>query len=395
MSFLSSQYQPSNGDQSSSNRNQSLSVFQPTFFEIMTAQRMISGLKSALRYVLVMAAQRNFRYLHFVSYYDEYFAMLQTMIERHFLYNFDSSFAEHLFGLKRIDSKQFTVSEMNQHQGKTSFLTNKQRNESLLCLVLIPYLKDKLENYYIDLKRDDILSSSEGIDNDSLVVPYETPSASNRSNSNTWKIIKRYFVKLWPYISTIYEGSHFVFMFLYLLKSNFKYHNPFMYLIGLCLKRTSPNEHLQHMKLMYTKRNNLVNSFKQRGGIIFGSLLGYIVNILYSLSDYSTHLLLAIAFLFKFFEWYFSNESSLVPKGNIVIPSPPEQPERAVGGLEVPTNPRHCPICKKERRNSTLLTVSGFVFCYKCIQSHLQTHQKCPITHIACTSSHLVKIFEN
>ncbi|EFC47216.1 predicted protein [Naegleria gruberi] len=369
-------------------------MFQPTFFEIMTQERMISGLKSALRYILSMAAQRNFRYLNILKYYDELFGILQLVIERHFLSNFDSSFAEHLFGLKRVDANQFTPD----NQSKPSFLTSKQRAQSLAYLVFVPYIKDKLENLYVDLRREHALSDiRNSTELDNSIIPSEMlqEESSNMGYHRFSKIVRTYFMKLWPYISTAYEGSHFFFMFLYLLKRDFKYHNPFMYLIGLCLKRLSPSEHVQHLSAMNIKRNNLIESFKKLGGNLFGSLFGYIIKFLYSISDYSTHLLLAIAFLFKFFEWYFNNESSLLTKGNIIIPPPPSQPERTPGGLEIPTNPRLCPLCKKERRNATLLTVSGFVFCYKCIQNHLISHSTCPITLSPCNKSHLVKIFEN
>jgi len=344
---------------------------------------MISGLKSALRYVLTMAAQRNFRYLPLVKYYDELFAVLQVMVERHFLHNFDCSFSEHLFGLKRVDPTAMEPS-------KVSFLSNRQRNLSLMCLVAVPYLKDKCESLYYEWKRQNqvLMLGGTDVDEDLNIDTEFTPT-------NGTEKFKFYFLKLWPYVSSLYEGSHFLFMFLYLLKKNFKYHNPFMYLIGLCLKRISPSDHIQHMKIMYSRRNRLVESLRKGGGVIFGNLMSYIVKILYSLSDYSTHLLLAIAFFFKFFEWYFNNESSLVSKSNNIIPSPPPQPERAVGGVEIPTNPRSCPLCKKERRNATLLTVSGFVFCYKCIQTHLSTSNSCPITRIPCSKEHLVKIFEN
>ncbi|GFR80424.1 peroxisome assembly protein 12 [Elysia marginata] len=53
-----------------------------------------------------------------------------------------------------------------------------------------------------------------------------------------------------------------------------------------------------------------------------------------------------------------------------------------------------CPLCMRVRANSTALSVSGYVFCYLCINEHVKKEKCCPITGYPATSEHLVKIYE-
>ena len=52
-----------------------------------------------------------------------------------------------------------------------------------------------------------------------------------------------------------------------------------------------------------------------------------------------------------------------------------------------------CPICRQRRENETALSVSGFVFCYKCILSYLKAHGVCPVTKLPAKTSNLVRLY--
>jgi len=41
-----------------------------------------------------------------------------------------------------------------------------------------------------------------------------------------------------------------------------------------------------------------------------------------------------------------------------------------------------CPVCKTRRKNETLVPISGYVYCYKCIVGHLRSNetQRLPVT---------------
>lgn len=52
-----------------------------------------------------------------------------------------------------------------------------------------------------------------------------------------------------------------------------------------------------------------------------------------------------------------------------------------------------CPICQKKRRIETVLSVSGYAFCYKCIMAHLSKNNRCPVTNNPATVDNLIRIY--
>lgn len=88
-------------------------------------------------------------------------------------------------------------------------------------------------------------------------------------------------------------------------------------------------------------------------------------------------------FFIKFLEWWYSPSSparalSAPPKG------PPIPPPRMLmphpRGKQVdPTNFGECPICRGPVQNATAAP-SGYVFCYRCIYTHVEKSANCPVT---------------
>lgn len=116
----------------------------------------------------------------------------------------------------------------------------------------------------------------------------------------------------------------------------------------------------------------------------------------HSFSDYSRGLLLLLVFFFKFLEWWHASENYLKPAvQKSSLPNPPAPPRRAAGGSDLPRDVKLCPLCGKERVNATVLSVSGFVFCYTCINRHVQTSKQCPISKIPATGAHLIRLYDN
>ena len=75
------------------------------------------------------------------------------------------------------------------------------------------------------------------------------------------------------------------------------------------------------------------------------------------------------------------------------IPPPPDKARRAEGGLAMPTDPTQCPICRSERSNPAA-NHTGYVFCYPCIFTYVQQHQRCPVTHITSSQDQIRKLYE-
>merc|ERR1712150_195525 len=93
-------------------------------------------------------------------------------------------------------------------------------------------------------------------------------------------------------------------------------------------------------------------------------------------------------FFLQFLDWWYSSDSSATSLTALPIPRPPTCDRLK----DVATTA--CPLCRRDRVNSTALAVSGFVFCYMCISEHISRERCCPVTGLPATQDHLVKIYQ-
>ncbi|XP_056648083.1 peroxisome assembly protein 12 isoform X2 [Diorhabda sublineata] len=54
-----------------------------------------------------------------------------------------------------------------------------------------------------------------------------------------------------------------------------------------------------------------------------------------------------------------------------------------------------CPLCLKSWTIPTVLQVSGYIFCFRCILRHLNEHQKCPVTSLPAKPLDIVRLYIN
>jgi peroxin-12 len=94
-------------------------------------------------------------------------------------------------------------------------------------------------------------------------------------------------------------------------------------------------------------------------------------------------------FFLQFIQWW--NESSTTTQtiSKMSIPEPPELDVNAHRYFNT------CPICLQDFQIATILRISGYVFCYKCITKHLKKHNFCPVTNYPATTDDLVRLFDN
>ncbi|PAV61221.1 hypothetical protein WR25_23239 isoform D [Diploscapter pachys] len=52
-----------------------------------------------------------------------------------------------------------------------------------------------------------------------------------------------------------------------------------------------------------------------------------------------------------------------------------------------------CPLCLKRRVNDTVLSVSGYVFCFNCIDTHVKRYNACPVTGLASNNQQLIRLY--
>ena len=111
----------------------------------------------------------------------------------------------------------------------------------------------------------------------------------------------------------------------------------------------------------------------------------------------STSLSLGVFFL-QFLEWWYSSDNQSTVKSLTSLPAPPPplhlqeghgSGKEAGSGCDI----RNCPLCRGPRTNSTVLSTSGFVFCYRCIYAYVKANRRCPVTGYPTELQHLIKIY--
>jgi hypothetical protein len=181
---------------------------QPSFIEMFLETQMIPSLKPALEWVIGILAQRYNRLYSALDYLDEIFYGVVFILERHYLKHYDGSFSENFYGLKRV---------IVTPDGKTPpALRRLHKLWSLFFLVVVPYLKTKLDKYY---------QKTFGSER-----PREPTTEPNQA--------QKFFGHIYPFLTVVYEGLFFLYQILYMYDMT-QYYTPLLHLQGLVVKKIS------------------------------------------------------------------------------------------------------------------------------------------------------------
>lgn len=106
----------------------------PSLFELLMQERMASGIKPALEY-LVHTVADSYPQVAFalpVRQFEETYALLRYLAERYFLTRYDSLATEKFYGMKRV---MFQAPTESGQPATTAPLTDRARTQSLLFVV--------------------------------------------------------------------------------------------------------------------------------------------------------------------------------------------------------------------------------------------------------------------
>ncbi|KOC67928.1 Peroxisome assembly protein 12 [Habropoda laboriosa] len=92
------------------------------------------------------------------------------------------------------------------------------------------------------------------------------------------------------------------------------------------------------------------------------------------------------AFFLQFLSWW-TQEHYSINLLSLPIPPPPKIPETAKQYKGT------CPICHKALRVHTVLSVSGYAFCYQCILPVIRKDGKCPVTNYPAKEDDLIRLY--
>ncbi|CZT40401.1 related to peroxisome assembly protein PAS10 [Rhynchosporium secalis] len=379
----------------------------PSLFELLSEAQLASLLPPSLRYLLAVATHRNPRYLlRILNSFNEIYALLMLLVERHYLLTHSGSFTENFYGLKR--EKALSVGEIPRaniaapsHVREALILSKADIWKNLAVLVGLPYLKRKLdESYDINAPR-------------ALLGASYTRMPANPTLKQRFLHYYRWFLRhVYPSVNAAYYFSMLAFNIAYLF-DNSKYHSPFMWLIGTRMRRLGEADYRAIAALSEPKSS--VRQGPAGGNLGVTSLFSPRVVGERAL-DSLKFLLPTSIFALKFLEWWHASDfarqlskkaaegievpppivsglSSLSarfgPKGEKQGTSTPakdgdekegeaedtkeeveaEKPPVAATSLlpiytvPAPQDSENCPICQQEITTATACQ-TGFVFCY-------------------------------
>lgn len=207
------------------------------FTELLSEQQLSALIPPSLRYLLAVATHRHPRYLlRILNSFDEVYAALSLLVERHYLRSYGGSFTENFYGLKRervlrIHGGEVPRAALGAPDEVRESLKLKDGDiwKNLAVMVGIPYLKRKLdESYDIHAAHANLLG----------------PQFTNRDQLPAQATIRQrimYYYKwflrhIYPSVNAAFYFSMLAFNLAYLFDGT-KYHSPFLYLIGTRIRR--------------------------------------------------------------------------------------------------------------------------------------------------------------
>uniref|UniRef100_A0A915DXL8 Peroxisome assembly protein 12 n=1 Tax=Ditylenchus dipsaci TaxID=166011 RepID=A0A915DXL8_9BILA len=293
----------------------------PSIFDILAQESLVTSLKPGLRSIFkfILLCYPRARHLRLVDkFFDEIYTLFNLMIESHYLKRYSGSFSENFYGMKRV---------LHGGSGKP-FTTFRQRLRSLFFLVLLPYLSEKLDKF-----REKLANSS--------------------AQSRTW--LSHLFLQIYPHVKTILMVIGLLFQVTY----TFSYSpipSPWLYMAGVRLERLTPDD---------IQAFEAVPLHLKKAGLL--AKLWRIV--------LSTPSVLGRLSLMGLAKQLFTMDGRMSrAAGQQVAPQHPYKavPESYVLQMDV----GKCPLCYRLRENDTALSVSGYVFCYGCINQFVRREKK-------------------
>lgn len=376
----------------------------PTLFELLSAKELDDLINPSIRFIITFYAQRHPRYLlRVANRFDEIYGLAMGLVEHYHLKNWNSSFTEKFYGLKRTNvlntsalRAQYAVPDLVQQRRR---LTKRQIWGSLALLVVVPYVREKLDVKYEQLKGRALVRS---MDEERRRIKRDT---SIDVKSKVRFEIDYWFYKLYPMATS---AHHLATLLLYLgfLFGKTSSHSVSDYLLGIKYSRMSNYDYVLDQERSQPIQQlgelnedgdvplvgKLVNLFTTRKGLDVvqsGALQGL------------SYALPTSMFLLKFLEWWSGSDLAhrLMSKSRGVVedslPPPQSVPEadksedddskiQETKGVIQVRDSSLCPLCGDPVTNPTVIE-SGIVFCYPCIYKHLESGDKesggyCPVT---------------
>ncbi|KAL0818638.1 hypothetical protein ABMA28_009063 [Loxostege sticticalis] len=319
----------------------------PSIFQVTAQDALGSTVKPALKKLVeYLAAVYPNKCGWCLRYYDELYLLFDCCLQYHYLKHYAASFSESFYGLLRVPmslSSEFTP----QHK-RLPYLMEKG---SLALLVLVPYLRDKLERI-IDRWRED--------------------NEDGRLGKGTPASLRRAAIKTYALVHFACECARLVQTARYLTGSSTA-HSPSLAALGLTL-REAPEQRQDDEYTWGDLAKSVLTGQIGQAVVTFPMVGGLVLRAV----EYG-------AFGVQFLRWW--DSANHYSAANLPAPTPPKKEERH----ERLKN--KCPLCLRTWKIPTVLPVSGYIFCYVCISRHVRSAAACPVTRYPAREDELVRLY--
>lgn len=330
----------------------------PSVFEVFAQENLAATLRPAFGHLLKVLSRLDVtKFGALWRWHEEICSVLELVLQHYCLKACGASFAENFYGLKRSPAGKFKSKYSPGYK-----LPASHHRRALFCLVIIPYLKQKLDNTFEKLRADE----GDGISTSDWVA-----------NSKA----KSIFLKLYPVLHLSWQ-----LLILYYQVN---------YTLG---RKTFPSplyEWARTQLVTLTDDDDTSQPIMDLWNDICTTRWRYLpAVVLFHSTNNARELFTSVlslgTFFLQFVEWWYSNDDLSANLAVSFIPPPEKTIQKSL-----PADSAVCPLCLKTRTNDTALSVSGYVFCYPCIYRHVSLNGKCPITRLPCDTSNLVRLYTN
>lgn len=320
----------------------------PSVFQVTAQEALGATVKPALRKVVeFLAASYPNKCSWCLKFYDELYLLFDCYLQYHYLKHYAASFSESFYGLLRVPM----VHESEFHTGQR--LPAYLESGSVALLVLLPYLKSKL---------------------DKIVEQWREDNEDGRLGKKSTDAVRRAAIHIYSILHLVSEGAKLIQLARYLTGRSHA-HSPALAILGLTLKEAPP-EQMAEDEYTWTDFIRSVMTGQIGSAVVTFRMVG---RALLRGVEYG-------AFLVQFLRWW-EGRPTLQGGAGLPVPPPPQRDERAVRWKN------KCPLCLQSWKIPTVLPVSGYIFCYVCISRHVRANNRCPVTRCPAAEGSLVRLY--
>ncbi|KAJ9669492.1 ubiquitin-protein ligase peroxin 12 [Coniosporium apollinis] len=305
----------------------------PSLFELLSEHQLAALLPPSLRYLLALATHRHPRYLiRILNSFDEVYALLSLLVERHFLLTYGGGFTENFYGLKRERVLRVKGGEVPRAQlGAANDVREALKLgrgdvwRNLAIMVGVPYLKRKLDEGY------DVHAAH------ASVLRFQRREELRPGASVKERLLfyyKWFLRRVYPSVNAAYYFSLLAFNLAYLFDGS-KFHSPWLWLVGTRMRRMGRADYKAIEAAAAPKvATARAGARPGQGGSVFNPRV--MAGVVYPRLLSSLRILLPTSiFALKFLEWWHASDFArqLSRKAAEALELPPP----VVSGLPAPS----------------------------------------------------------